>query len=121
MHSQGAQCLLLTSFVDTSPNVVTEAHAAGVPVVATCEGGVPDMVRDGVDGFVVDLDDDRAIKERLERLVGRPGVCRELGMAGRARVAVEHEPALIARRHVEFYRTILARHGARERKRRKGG
>ena len=62
--------------------VAIEALAAARPVVATRVGGVPDVVRDGVDGFLVEPGDVEALAERLERLARRPGAAPRDGRGG---------------------------------------
>ena len=52
------------------PNVVTEAHAVGVPVVATSAGGIPEMIRDSEDGFLVPVDDPEAMASKIDLLLG---------------------------------------------------
>jgi glycosyltransferase involved in cell wall biosynthesis len=44
-----ASVFVIGSRMDTSPNVVTEAHAAGLPVVGTRAGGIPELIDDGID------------------------------------------------------------------------
>jgi glycosyltransferase involved in cell wall biosynthesis len=101
--------LVLASFVDTSPNVVCEAQAAGLPVVATEAGGIPDMVDDGIDGFVVPLDDAQALSERIRRLVHTPELCRAMGSRGRDKVRKRNDPSRIADLHVQCYRQLCQR------------
>ena len=78
--------ILLPSANEGTPVSVIEALAAGRPAVATRVGGVPDVVRDGVDGFLVDVGDVDALAERLARLANDPELRRTMGESGRARV-----------------------------------
>ena len=86
-----------------------EALASGRPVVATRVGGVPDVVRDGVDGFLVEPGDVDAMADRLASLAGDSELRRRMGEAGRAsmheRYAVERLLDDIDR----LYRDLLAR------------
>ena len=65
---------------------VIEALAAGKPVVAYGVGGVPDVVRDGIDGFVVPPGDTAALAARLGDLAADPDLGRSMGASGRERV-----------------------------------
>ena len=105
--------LVIGSRMDTSPNVITEAHAAGLPVIGTAAGGIPDMIDEGRDGFVVQTDDCEAMALRMEHLLSDPQRCEEMGLAGRKKVRELNDPARIAEKHVDFYREILTRSSKR--------
>jgi glycosyltransferase involved in cell wall biosynthesis len=67
--------------------VITEALARGVPVVAPREGGPAEIVRNGVDGLLVDPQDAPAVADAVVSLLRDPERRRRMGEAGRARVA----------------------------------
>lgn len=71
---------------DGVPNAILEAMAAGVPVVATPVGGIPEAIDDGRTGLLVPPDDAGALATRLEELLKNAGLCRTLGLLGRALV-----------------------------------
>lgn len=73
--------------MDNLPTVVMEAMAAGLPVVSTALAGVPEMVQEGVTGFLVPARDPAALAAALARLLAEPALARSLGNAGRARAA----------------------------------
>jgi glycosyltransferase involved in cell wall biosynthesis len=76
----------LPSGNEGTPVTVIEALAAGRPVAAYGVGGVPDVVRDGVDGFVVEAGDTAALAGRLAELAADPALRERMGAAGRERV-----------------------------------
>jgi glycosyltransferase involved in cell wall biosynthesis len=78
--------IALPSGNEGTPVTVIEALAAGRPVAAYGVGGVPDVVRDGVDGFVVEAGDTAALADRLAELAADPGLRERMGAAGRERV-----------------------------------
>jgi glycosyltransferase involved in cell wall biosynthesis len=65
-------------------NVVLESMATGVPVVATRVGGTPEMIDDGVTGFLVPPCDAPALAAAIGRLLGDQAMARRMGDAGRA-------------------------------------
>lgn len=71
--------------MDNLPTVVMEAMAAGLPVISTALGGVPEMVQDGITGFLVPERQPGALADALGRLLADPGLARSLGKAGRER------------------------------------
>lgn len=85
-----ADVFLFTGVVDAAgdrdglPNVVPEAMAHGLPVIAGREPGVGEAVRDGETGLVVDVTDPGALADAVERLRADPALRARLGAAGRA-------------------------------------
>src|SRR6185295_2562202 len=63
--------------------MIAEAMAYGKPIVATKVGGIPELVSDGVSGFLVERGDPVTAAERLDRLASDPDLRRTLGDAGR--------------------------------------
>jgi glycosyltransferase involved in cell wall biosynthesis len=64
----GARALLIPSRSEGLPRVVVEAFAAGVPVIASRVGGLPELVEHGANGLLVDLDDEAGWRGAVERL-----------------------------------------------------
>jgi colanic acid/amylovoran biosynthesis glycosyltransferase len=73
--------------MDNLPTVVMEAMAAGLPVVSTRVGGIPEMVRDGSTGLLVAEHDLTSLVEAIGRLLADRPFARSLGEAGRRRAA----------------------------------
>ena len=103
-----ARAVVLASRMDTSPNVVTEAQAAGLPVVATAVGGIPDMIADAEDGFLVAPGDHHHMAARISQLLADASLARELGQRGRARVRRDNGLERVADDHLQFYRETVA-------------
>lgn len=75
--------------VDGLPNVLLEAMAAGKALVASRVAGIPDVVRDGVEGVLVRPSDAASIRDALVRLAGDAGLRETLGAAAARRAANE--------------------------------
>jgi glycosyltransferase involved in cell wall biosynthesis len=103
--------LILPSGNEGTPVSAIEALAAGRPVVATSVGGVPDVVREREDGFLVPVGDTEAMAERLERLARDPKLRERMGQAGRARVVPRYAVDRLVDDVDCFYRSLLAEAG----------
>jgi len=77
---------------ENQPMTVLESFAAGVPVVSSDLGGLPELVRDGTEGRVVPAEDPAALAAALDGLLADPAGARAMGLAARARLASEFSP-----------------------------
>jgi glycosyltransferase involved in cell wall biosynthesis len=100
--------VLSTSDSEGSPNSVLEAMAAGRPVVATDVGGTRDLIRHGIEGFLVPAGDVAAITESLRRLAVAPELRRLIGEAGRIRAQKTFSPPAVSQQLVTMYERITA-------------
>ena len=82
-----ADVFVLASIYDAFPSAIVEAFAAKKPVVATRVGGVPEIVEDGVNGYLVPRMDPRALAEKIDVLLEDEEKRRAFGEEGRRRVA----------------------------------
>jgi glycosyltransferase involved in cell wall biosynthesis len=110
--------LVVPSLTEGSPLIVLEAMAAGIPVVASAVGGIPDQLRHGEEGILVPPDDPDALGEALGALLRDPAYARRLGETGRLRTENEFSHETLVRRIEVVYRAALdgdtARSAARE-------
>jgi len=104
----GADLFVLSSRSEGLPMSVLEAMAAGLPVVASAVGGVPELVRDGETGALVPPGDSAALAQAIRRIACDPALRDRLGESGRQRVEREFSIAGCRREHVELYRTLVA-------------
>lgn len=85
-----ADIFVLTSAFEGTPNVILEAMASGLPVVATNVGGVPEIVEDGVTGYLADPEDELSFGHAMARLLENEPLRLEMGGRARARVLADH-------------------------------
>jgi glycosyltransferase involved in cell wall biosynthesis len=85
--SRATVALAPSRWADPCPTVVLEAMRAGVPVVGTRVGGIPDLVRDNVDGLLVAPGEPAAIGRAVAAIERDPDLAARLGASGRERAA----------------------------------
>ena len=103
--------LLLPSRSEGTPVSAIETLASGRPVVATRVGGIPDVVTDGVDGFLVDAGDVEAAARRLAELASDPELRRRMGEAGRRRTVDRYRVDRLVDDVDRLYRSLLEEKG----------
>lgn len=92
---------------DAPVNTLKEAMAMGLPVISTFHGGIPELVEDGVSGFLVPERDADAIAEKLSYLIEHPQVWPQMGRIGRARVEEKYDMNKLNDELVEIYQQLL--------------
>lgn len=92
---------------DAPVNVLKEAMAMGLPVVSTNHGGIPELVEDGVSGFLVPERDVEALAEKLAYLIEHSEDWPKLGRAGRAYVEAHYDMNKLNDQLVELYQGQL--------------
>lgn len=103
--------VILPSANEGTPVSVIESLAAGRPVVATRVGGVPDVVVEGVDGFLVELGDTDALGERLAELARDPELRARMGEAGQSRIVQRYAVERLIGDIDDLYRSLLEAKG----------
>ena len=103
-----AELLVLPSRFDSFPVVVLEAMAAGLPVVATRVGGVPEAVEEGKSGLLVPPEDPAALAEGIRTVLADPELRVRFGAAGRERAA-RFDWSVVAAEYVQLFREVSPR------------
>jgi glycosyltransferase involved in cell wall biosynthesis len=94
--------------VDGLPNVILEAMATGLPVVASRISGIPLAITDGVEGLLVEEKDSTQLLEALSQVVGDRDGRLQMGRAARARAESELTWTAVAGRYRRAYDEALA-------------
>jgi glycosyltransferase involved in cell wall biosynthesis len=99
--------LALVSHEDNCPMTILEAMSAGIPVLASRVGGIPDLVEDGLNGCLCDPADPESIRRGLREILADPGTATRMGLAGKERATDRYLPKQVAKRHLGVYANIL--------------
>jgi glycosyltransferase involved in cell wall biosynthesis len=101
--------LVLSSIQEGLPNVVLEAMAAGLPVVATDVGGLPEVVQQGETGWLVAPKDVPALADAVSHLLTHDQVRTAFGQAGRERAERRFSLASMIQQHEDLFLHLLHR------------
>jgi glycosyltransferase involved in cell wall biosynthesis len=104
---QAADMFLLTSDYEGTPNVLLEAMSCGLPVIATRVGGVPEVVEDGVSGYLIEPSDEELLMQSVLYLVGAKDQRLAIGQEARRRIQRSYSPESLSARLQEIYRAVL--------------
>lgn len=102
---------ILTSDWESFGIAVTEAMAMGLPVVTFGVGGLREVIRDGVDGFLVDSGDIDAFVERIGFLIDNPDKAKVMGENGRKRAVEKYSVRKMVNEYEELYIRLLKSKG----------
>ncbi|TQS41327.1 glycosyltransferase family 4 protein [Cryptosporangium phraense] len=107
---------VLPSYLEGQPMAILEAMSSGLPVVATAIGAVPTMIRDGVEGRVVEPGDVPALTAALEDVLTSSKRRQAMGAAARKRAEERHDLPILSARLAAAYRSVLTRTRGRGRR-----
>jgi glycosyltransferase involved in cell wall biosynthesis len=99
---RAASVLCLSSHQEGMPNVVVEALASGLPVVATAVGGIPDIVRPEINGYLAANGDARHLAEALARALTRKWDARQI-----AATVADYNWAALAARNLDVLSSVV--------------
>lgn len=102
-----ANCLIVTSKIETASMVIAEAMAAGKPAVAMDVGGIRYTMQDGVSGFLVSSGDIEGMADRIVRILEDVSLRKEMGIAAKQLAFERFYPEVIANKTLAVYEEIL--------------
>jgi glycosyltransferase involved in cell wall biosynthesis len=106
-HLSTFDLFALPSRWEGMPLVILEAMFAGLPVVASDVGSVAEAVLDGETGFVVTVDDERTLRDRLAMLLADSAMRQSMGERAHARAQEQFTADVMARRYEQVYYNVL--------------
>lgn len=105
-YLQQAALLALPSYAEGVPIAVLEGMAAGLPVVTTPVGGVPDIFVDGVNGLLVPPGEPHALAQAIGRLLDDPDLRAAMGRANRQKALNDFDLPIYVERLLDLYRAM---------------
>ncbi len=103
-----ASMLVLPSLQENAPMVIAEAMAARLPVLASNLCGIPDMIDDGVSGYLIEPHDIEGIAGRVAGLLRDDALRRQIGEAAHVEAVKRYHPESVAEATVAVYRQAIA-------------
>ena len=104
---QAMDIFALPSLSEGIPMALLEAMAASRPIVASRVGGIPEIIEDGFEGYLVEPMDVNNLAERCRQLIEFPEVARRMGEQGRKRVERDFSATAMADRVASVYKELL--------------
>ncbi len=105
-HLHRAGLAVLSSRREGMPNALLEAMACGLPCVATRVSGSEDIIQHGVNGLLVEPEDEEVLAEALLSLLRNPALAQKYGRAARATVEEHYSLERVTERYVELYHRV---------------
>jgi glycosyltransferase involved in cell wall biosynthesis len=110
--TQNALAVIVPSeWYENAPISILESFAYGKPVVASRIGGIPEMIDDGINGFLFETGNAVDLKKKLERIlsISDNKIC-EMGQAARQKVERQFNAELHYKRLMDIYHTVIRKH-----------
>ncbi|MBN2315980.1 MAG: glycosyltransferase family 4 protein [Sedimentisphaerales bacterium] len=102
-----ANCLVVPSFQENAPLTIAEAMAAGVPVVASNVGGIPEMIEDEKTGLLIDPYDTKSMSDAILKILFDETLARSIGQSAKETAQDRYSASIACEKTLRVYREIL--------------
>lgn len=102
-----AKIFILPSYAEGLPIAILEAMASGLPVISTPVGGIPELVEDGINGFLVRAGDVEAIAEKTSLLLSDSELRRDMGQYNIEKVRQKFDVEVIVNQLEKHFNSVL--------------
>ena len=104
---KSADCFVLPSHAEGLPMAMLEAMSYGLPVISTKVGSVPEVITDGVEGYLIEPGDIESLADRIFRLGQDVALRKRMGKAARERIERCYSLDVVVKRLIQVYEEIL--------------
>jgi glycosyltransferase involved in cell wall biosynthesis len=102
-----ANIFILPSYHENLPVAILEAMAMGIPIVATSVAGIPELIEDSKNGFLIQPGDCSALADRIIQLSQDPNLCQTMAEANIAKIKKGYHPFVYEMKMNSLYRNLL--------------
>ncbi|MCK4626504.1 MAG: glycosyltransferase family 4 protein [Phycisphaerae bacterium] len=103
---KSADCMVLPSYAEGLPMAILEAMACGLLIISTNVGAIPEVITDGVEGFLIEPGDIEALADRLVRVGQDSQLRKRMGQAGKELVRQQYSLDIMINRLLDVYRDV---------------
>lgn len=103
---QAADLFIMASFFEVQSIATLEAMASGLPIVASNFSALPELVKDGVNGFLFKKGDFNDLGEKILKIIENPKLCQKMGEESRC-LALAHNLTITSKKYENIYKDIL--------------
>lgn len=108
IYGLASVCIYPSSVGEPFGLTMLEALSSEKPMIVTNSGGMPEIIRDGINGFVVPVKDFEVLASRIIQLLTDDRLCERLGYTGRGMVETNYTEDVVTKNTLELYKKILA-------------
>lgn len=98
---------VLPSRMDNCPFAIIESIGLGIPVIASNVGGIPEIIRDGVDGFLIPPENTNALAEKIILLLSNSALAKQMSINAHQRFEEEFELTKIINQQADWFEDLL--------------
>jgi glycosyltransferase involved in cell wall biosynthesis len=108
-YLRASDLLVLPSLAEGMSNVILEAMATGLSVVTTNVSSNPEIIDNGINGILLDINDKSGLKENILRLLNDDIFNNELGQNAKAKIDKNFSIGIVAEKYIELFQYLLSR------------
>lgn len=108
LYMKCADVFILPSHSEGLPNVLLEAAASGLPLVATDIGGSNEIVIDNVNGFLIQVNNKNDIAEKLNKIIINKSIRKEFGINSRSYINDYYSLDIVSEQYLQLYRLLTS-------------